>query len=481
MKKLINIPAWLLFVLLLTVSSCQDDFLSPKPNNSIADDEAFSSLKNAQAALIGAYDQLSSYTGEGLYIPIMSDLFGEDLMLHPTENYGWFIPVYQYNILSISSYPDAPWWSLYKVVHDANMIVAYASEIPDATDEDRDLLVGQAKVMRAYAWLNLAQMYSPAYAADPDARSILLRTQPVSPEDHGTPRSTLREVYKQIESDLTNAIGLLEYKDRVSDKGFFDKRAAEAILARVYLNMGEWEKARDMAKNAHNERVLYAQELLDGFVASNSETIFSVAYTVDDNNVYFSLPSYYWPTWGYSSMRATKEFVELFHTNDYRSFLFTKDIYWTDPQITLDYFGIIKFQHNGIIGNAEKISIRAAEMYLIEAECEAELGNYKNAQDALYVVQSRSYPGIRKSTSTGQQLIDEILLERRKELFGEGFRWNDIKRRQLRITRETGSEHWAKVDIGPEDSDYYKLTFPIPQTEIDSNPMLTEADQNEGY
>jgi hypothetical protein len=150
-----------------------------------------------------------------------------------------------------------------------------------------------------------------------------------------------------------------------------------------------------------------------------------------------------------------------------------------ETAIDPDNWLILKFQHNQSVGNAERISIRAAEMYLIEAECEAELGNDEKAQDALYVIQGRSHPGIGKSTNTGQELIDEILLERRKELFGEGFRWNDIKRRNLPFKRE--GDHWVKLDFGPGDEDYYRLTFPIPQREIDANTALTQDDQNKGY
>ena len=118
-------------------------------------------------------------------------------------------------------------------------------------------------------------------------------------------------------------------------------------------------------------------------------------------------------------------------------------------------------------------------MLLIEAECEAELQNYSEAQDALYLIQRRANPGVTKSTETGQALIDQILLERRKELFGEGFRWQDIKRRQLPFVR-TG-DHWVKLSFTAQDPDYFRLTFPIPQSEIDANNALDNSDQNIGY
>ena len=199
-----------------------------------------------------------------------------------------------------------------------------------------------------------------------------------------------------------------------------------------------------------------------------------LAYAQEDNNTYLSLPSFYWPASGYSSMRANNSFVAKFSNQDARKNYFLKL-----DDIDRDRNLIVKFAHNNSIGNAERIAIRASEMYLIQAECEAELGNYSDAQQALFTIQKRANPSAQKSNSVGQALIDEILLERRKELFGEGFRWNDIKRRQLPFQRS--ADHWVTFDFSSSDNDYFRLTYPIPQSEIDANNMLDESDQNAGY
>jgi hypothetical protein len=473
MIKYTGIMRLALFVLFIGVlTSCGDDFLNPKPTTALEDDEVFTSLTNAKAAMIGAYDQLSSYSFDGLYLPIMSDLTGEDVMLNSEKNYNWFVSVYQLNVLPNYQYASRPWSAGYKIIYDANKIIVGAQQLPDATEEEINALVAEAKVMRAYAMLKMVEVFAPAYASDPDAPGILLITKPLQYDAPDVGRSSVRDVYEQIIADLTYAANTL---DTGNEPGFFGKKAAQAVLARAYLDMQEWENARDWAKLAYEGmELMNLGEMLNGFYSSNSETIFSLAYTPEDNNVYLSIPSFYWPVYGYSSMRANDKFVEKFDSNDFRSRFFSK-IDWIDA----DNWLIFKFQHNQSVGNAERIAIRAAEMYLIEAECEAELGNWKKAQDALYVIQNRAHPGIEKSTNTGQELIDEILLERRKELFGEGFRWNDIKRRNLPFMRE--GDHWVKLDFGPGDEDYYRLTFPIPQRELDANNALDEGDQNNGY
>jgi hypothetical protein len=359
------------------------------------------------------------------------------------------------------------------------MILANVGRIPDATEEQKKHLEAQAKVMRAYVMLKLVQEFAPSFAEDPEAKSIMLVTEPKGAEDHAVPRAPLSDVYTQIETDLLSAIGLfsaIEGDINTNDVGFFNKRAAQAILARAYLNTGEWEDARNMAKAAYDGVTLMTpgQRQEDPFYYRNSETIFTLAYTQDVNNVYLTIPSFYYPANGYSSIRLNDKFVEQFSNSDVRKYYIIRQ-----DNIDTDRWLTVKFWHNGQIGNAERIAIRASEMYLIEAECEAELGNYEEAQNALHVIRERAQPGVQKSLATGQELIDQILLERRKEFYGEGFRWNDIKRRLGRFKRE--GDHWAKFDFGPEDTDYYKLTFPIPQSEIDVNPLITKDDQNKGY
>ncbi len=81
--------------LVLVLAGCSNDFLELEPTDSISEDEVFDSYVTANAALMGAYDQLSSFNFGGLYNPIMADIIGEDVMINSVNNWNWFIPVYQ--------------------------------------------------------------------------------------------------------------------------------------------------------------------------------------------------------------------------------------------------------------------------------------------------------------------------------------------------------------------------------------------------
>ncbi|MCG8581599.1 MAG: RagB/SusD family nutrient uptake outer membrane protein [Bacteroidales bacterium] len=490
-------------VIIGSTLSCSDEFLDTKPETAVSYEEAFESITNAESALVGMYNNLSAYNFDGLYAPIMGDLVGEDLLLDSKQNWGWFLSVYQLETLPNYTWAAEPWSSAYFLIYQANQIIENADLVPDATDAQKGNLKGQAQVMRAATMLKLVQMFGEAYSVNPAAPGILNANTTKEWDEEDINRSTVGDIYGQILQDLEEAIPMLEaYAAEVSElpeseqpqmfkdaTAFFNVRSANAVLARAYLDMQNWEKARDHAAIAKKDvSLMRIDDLLSGFNFPNSETLYSIKYTAEDNNIYLSIPSFYFPLGGYSSMRADTSFVDTYNDFDVRKKWFPHGrdlmVRWAgeeeDKPLDTDNYVVLKFQSiNGQTGYAQRISIRASEMYLIEAECEAELGNNAIAQELLYAIQQRAYPGAVKSTNTGQALIDEILLERRKELVGEGFRWNDIKRRSLPFKRN--GHHWSKWDFQFGDDDYYRLTFPIPQSEIDNNSALTEADQNPGY
>jgi len=124
------------------------------------------------------------------------------------------------------------------------------------------------------------------------------------------------------------------------------------------------------------------------------------------------------------------------------------------------------------------IMMRAGEMYLIEAEAQAEQGNDTEAQDVLHELVSKRDNNYTKPTETGQALLDEIYLQRRISLWGEGFRLLDLKRRKQALDR-TGGNHipaLAREMQLPAESDLF--IFQIPEEEIDVNNNIGPEDQN---
>jgi hypothetical protein len=121
----------------------------------------------------------------------------------------------------------------------------------------------------------------------------------------------------------------------------------------------------------------------------------------------------------------------------------------------------------------DMVHMRASEMYLTEAEAKARLGQDQAAADVLFAMVSVRDPKYVKSTKTGQALIDEILCHRRIELWGEGFRFLDLKRLNLPLDRN-GANHQETLTGGimTVPAGDIKWEWLIPQSEIDANPAM---------
>ncbi|RYF62003.1 MAG: RagB/SusD family nutrient uptake outer membrane protein, partial [Cytophagaceae bacterium] len=119
--------------------------------------------------------------------------------------------------------------------------------------------------------------------------------------------------------------------------------------------------------------------------------------------------------------------------------------------------------------------MRVAEMYLIEAEAQARLGNSTAAATALFDLVSKRDPSYVKSTKTGTPLIDEILFNRRIELWGEGFRFTDLKRMNMALNRNGTTNISSAVvvlfDVPPGDVQW---EFLIPRRELNANKAIVQ-------
>lgn len=275
------------------------------------------------------------------------------------------------------------------------------------------------------------------------------------------------------------------------------------------------------------------------------ESIFNVPFNLDDYGIFFGFSNFYDHPEGYGNIFVTSSLLGQYAANDIRREWFITPMFWNygDDDVT-DYFGAYKsylyhfegwhdysfaeiqgyydnttvlsdalFYPNrtasdlfvrpghhsiygkfprmdgvrgsdfGSVGLDQPTMARTSELFLMKAECEARKAtpNFTAAQDALFVIQARAVPGAVKSTNTGAALIDEIMMERRKELVGEGFRFLDILRLGLPLARPNiPGPGWSSVLNLPAYDN--KMIYPIPESELDANPMMTKAvDQNPGY
>ena len=497
MKKILYIAV----IALAGLCSCSKEVLNPIPSNAVSDEQIFSTIESAQTALNGGIKWIGYYLTNTLQV-VMSEVMGEDALM-TNGNYG--IDTYNWNLYSYtySQVPeDEPWWFGYsnyiweydyKGVDAANNIIAYVTDMPEATGKEN--LLGQAYALRGFMFLRLCRLFAPTYTINPEGPGIILRTQPADAASEDIGRSSLKDCYDRIIKDLD--YGRQHCSD--ANAAYFTPRSCALFMARAYLDMADYANAKKYAEEAASNtfdgsNLMSQDEYQAGFMDPNVEWLMYYNFNQTTSNYYCSIPSFYYlaktavsadatgkanpadieyldgpeeakyfeePLYGYSSVRWTKRFRESFEESDCRK-LFPFYFYAEDGWFTS------KFSHRDLyIGDADFPLARIAEAYLIKAECEAHGGDGKVVLNALQIA--------RGATPTDGSL-ENIYYERRKELYGEGFRLYDIKRLHQPLERKD-PEHWASVKNLPADSPRFML--PIPQNEMLYNKALKPSDQNE--
>ncbi|RQO74085.1 hypothetical protein DBR43_01375 [Pedobacter sp. KBW06] len=464
----------LLMVSATIFNGCKKSDLSPTPTTAIDANDAFTSPGKVEAAMVGLYNLHAS----GRYMNAMllqADIKGEDIFVRESGNYGRFAQAYSYAEIP-TSIQQAFWEAGYQLIANCNQAI---QKIPLAplTDADKKKYLAEARAIRGSTYFNLIRCYGKPYTLDPTAPGVPKSELPLNADSETLARASVKDIYDFILADLNfaeqNMSASLTKISRLT------LPAVQGLLSRVYLSMGDkWVEASKFAKLARTGHPLDDNAtLLNGFYKASGEWIWDMEYTADNNPGFVGAASFHEPyDIGYSTFRADINFHALFGADDIRKQQFLiSDAGYDDPLLrdeeVEDAGGFLmnKFYFKDGF-DASVVLMRSAEMFLNEAEAEAELGNSGPAQAALFEVQRRSIPGAVISTNTGDALKSEIQIERRKELYGEGFRIFDILRRKETLKR-TSTSHWHKVNMAPGDN---KFLMPIPVEEINANPKITQ-------
>lgn len=465
----------------IVISGCKKEFLEVNPTDQTSSSEVFSSEAKIAAAMTGIYN-LTTFSGYTNNMLLSVDVKGGDVMIvSGAGNYNWYTSQYQFAETVNTTEPEEYWSYAYKVISNANQFVVNIPGSPIA-EARKATYLAEARAKRAEAYFWLIRWYAKPYSVDPEAFGVPIIRQPLGPNDAPPGRDKVKDVYAFILEDFKYAEenlgeGTTIYRMNV--------QAVQGYLARIYLTMGNWAEASRYAKLARQGSPLSSgEELLEGFNNPTSEWIYAINVRTDDNQGFRSVASFFDPyDIGYSSFRATDEFFNSFSDDDIRKGQFlVKSDPDADPS-TAEYrrrgpqgWLINKFDFTSTPAN-NQVMIRSSEMYLIEAEAEARLGNETPAKQALLAIQGRAGVTTVISPKTGTALIEEILTERAKELYGEGHKFFDLLRNKKPVNRTGSLSHWKIVNFQPGDD---RLVLPIPQAEINVNPTI-KAQQNPGY
>jgi len=478
MKKILVIT-----LSLMIFTSCEDDFLDTQPESTLNDEQLATSATASESIIAGIYSALRSY---GLSVAGSHEDYGHKSILAATDmmsndmlmtKSSWYSSFYNYlGRQQTNSRSRLAWSIYYPQIKTTNVVIA---AIPaGTTDSKLKSLRGQALALRGYFYFMLARMYGPTYIGNETKLCVPLYTE-VSLE--GKAKSTVSAVYTVIENDLLEAIDLLDGFTRANNDGL-DQSVAQAFLADVYLEMGKYDASATLAHAARaNYTLLTEAQWNTGFYELNSsETMWGATITSAQSTFVASFFSHFDNTneAGYAGGLQIYKNIDMnlynsISNTDYRKKAFVAPG-GNATYPALPEYANIKFR-DPTVDAGDYIYLRAAAMYYIEAEALARSGNEPGARQVLYDITITRDSSYVLSTNSGTALIDEIILQKRIELWGEGYAWFDMKRLNVPLTRDyPGSNHatFGKFNIPAGDN---RFIFQVPQAEIDANPLIEQT------
>jgi hypothetical protein len=509
MNRILNIA---LVSVTLLAASCKKDYLDTVPTNSTSPSTVFATTTSAKGAVNGLAKMMTmqllesqGFNGEGTIKMYYGNYPGNHFFVNLP---GWAdIINSRYNENTNSIYLYYPWYYYYKIIANANTIIAY---IDGATgpDADKAFIKAQALTYRAYSFMMLAQLYGYRWSDSNNGATdgLVLRTD-LSTGD--MPLSTLAETYDQIYDDLNKAIEL--YTTTASAvkraKNYeVDANVAYAIYARAALNKQDYPNAEAYAVKARTGYALMtATEYRGGFATPNQEWIWSSYGAADENLHFYSYHSYIAYNSSASAVRLypkciSKDLYNKIPATDIRKELFLNPngepytvatgvagtvmkarAFATFPALqsnaTPYAYMQFKIKANDLPGVGHINHFRSSEMLLIEAE--AKYYQTKPEADIQALMNTLTKASGRDASyacvATGEALLNEIKLYRAIELWGEGFDWFDLKRWNDPVVRTNTDQGGNFITllagtIAPTANN--KWTWKIPLRESDYNGAL---------
>ena len=495
----------------LCLSSCNSELLETEPTDAMSGSTFMSDATKALVPLNGIYRSMYSAGwsttgnthqcfGISAY-NLMAEVMGDDFIMG-AQGSGWFWFDAAYNVKG--RYASSAWrsydlWMAYYTwIANANYIIA-AEETMGGSQEDVAYVIGQAYAIRAYSYFMLAQIFARNYNYQNDP-CVPIYNEPTSTTTTGQPRSTVAQVYTQIDNDINKAVELLAKSPAQRHPSHMSYAVALGIKSRIALVEEKWDDALNAAKaaiTASGKKIIDVSSFMGNNSVDQGNVMWGAQIVSDQAGMYASLMAHMSVDVAYGQ-RAPKQISSWLYNrmapNDARRA-------WWDPNdatySSANGFIQKKFDFSDLqTWTGDYIWMRVEEMYLNAAEAACHKGDDATAKQYLNTLMAKRVPGY-DTAKTGNalatittdetgSLLEEILLQRRIELWGEDGRIYTIRRLHQGFVR-TSANGWpsglllsseGKADAAKDPASYlWVLT--IPQAEFDGNENLDfDKDQN---
>ncbi|WP_443945805.1 RagB/SusD family nutrient uptake outer membrane protein [Pedobacter sp. AW1-32] len=467
-------------LVIIAFSSCEK-ILDKDPTDQLSIEDLFKDVAGSKTALAGAYSNLLSTDHYQTKTMIFPELLAGNLK-YSKESAIILSDVYNAIQNPTESSMSDTYTKLYSELNNVNNVIKYTPQA-SGSETDRIKIVAEAKSIRALIHFDLIRIFARPYnyQSGNALPGIALVLQPQLYSDAAPQRATIEECYQTIITDLTDAINAFDDTEAPAltstyKQHFFTKSSAQALLAKVYLYANKWDQAF-LLSDALIKSGKYTLLSNANYVASwtgkipSSESILELAIeTTFSGN---SLGTYYdVSNTSYRQFAATNDILSLYNTSDVRS---RASLFNLLTISGTNYYFTKKYATGGTSATPVKI-LRLSELYLIRAEAAVEktLTDFTQANADLNTIRKRADASATTLNLTNKtDLINSILLERRKELAFEGNLLFDLTRRKKDVER---------VDVTSSVKNFtatdYRLVMPIPIATMNVNNKMI---QNEGY
>ncbi len=525
-----------MIALLAVTGACREEFLETEPTETVSSPSAQFKLNGLYLLMVetgtGGTDLDHDDYGQKGY-DMYTDLLSSDMVLGGTT-YGWYRDVANYNdpVDFTRNTNYKPWRYYYRVIYAANDVIAGlgGNDAVPTTAIDKAAM-GQARAIRAHAYFNLIQLFTPKY--DASAPSIPVYTVP---EAGGGKRVPQSEVYALMIDDLTKSIDYLTGFAR-KNKGIVNKEVAQGILAYVYAAQGDYAKVATVAGelvNASGFPITSSTNATGGFNSlSTPSWMWGFDLTLDNDLDLVSwwgqldVFSYSYSWVGdfkaidrtlYNSMRPDdirrNQFMSVIEFDEDKSYLLdkngnqvlengkpvlsitkypkgyvlenaffdptdkSKDDYWKVSEADISYTAVPAnkfYDPNKEVGGqriivTDYLYMRSDEFHLLYAEALAKTGQTGQAKTI--------YKNFLANRLTDTSYVDglsdtalkaDIYNNTRLEFWGEGKTYYALKRNMATVTRGPNHLSFPGESFSYDDN---RLYLKIPQQEVVSNPNL---------
>ena len=460
-----------MLVALLATTSCED-FLNITPDGQSKRDDQLSTEQGIEDAMYGVYSQMRSPSlyGQELYFKTLEVMAHN---LYSTDNDDIkSLANFEYDNTYVKSLFEGIWTAMYKNISNVNSVLN-SPLVADADKYPFTIYRGEALGLRAFMHFDLVRLFAEQYTVNPDANGIPYATEFSL---NTPPFESLKKNYEHILADLLEADSLLADEDEYADERaymldrqiHFNKYAVWGTLARVYLTMGNKEKAAEYAKKVITDGKYMLKEKTEvvndlAGVLSKKECLFGIYHA----GFYTQVSAKLQQMTSFYSLDLPKEFLKLYEKDasgsDFRTMAyFSESGTGSSSKTRLCKFTDVYELNNNVASRPADLilginMIRIPEMYYILAEVsldkEPEMAlDYYNA-----VRKSRGLEAVTDKALTIEMINDE----RCKEMVGEGQIYFNLKRQNLPIDAHDGNN----TSFKPVDGIY---VIPVPDIEKDN-------------